>query len=147
MAQVHTTSTSRCISRITTPRDARLMLGQICTFVSKGVREYGRIVKVTSTSIRIERMQQTASGEFILHPSQENSVTKNVITFSRKITPAPATTMIAPATTMTAPATDATTSAAAATTMTAATAATTTAQTSSLCGGIKRRYPNAQSTQ
>lgn len=140
MAQVHTTSTSRCISRITTPRDARLMLGQICTFVSKGVREYGRIVKVTSTSIRIERMQQTASGEFILHPSQENSVTKNVITFSRKITPAPATTM-------TAPATDATTSAAAATTMTAATAATTTAQTSSLCGGIKRRYPNAQSTQ
>ena len=133
MAQVHTTSTSRCISRITTPRDARLMLGQICTFVSKGVREYGRIVKVTSTSIRIERMQQTASGEFILHPSQENSVTKNVITFSLKITPAPAT--------------DATTSAAAATTMTAATAATTTAQTSSLCGGIKRRYPNAQSTQ
>lgn len=140
MAQVHTTSTSRCISRITTPRDARLMLGQICTFVSKGVREYGRIVKVTSTSIRIERMQQTASGEFILHPSQDNSVTKNVITFSRKITPASATTM-------TAPATDATTSAAAATTMTAATTATTTAQTSSLCGGIKRRYPNAQSTQ
>ena len=137
MAQVHTTSTSRCISRITTPRDARLMLGQICTFISKGVREYGRIVKVTSTSIRIERMQQTASGEFVLHPSQENSVTKNVITFSRKIIPASATT------------TDVTTSAT--TTMTRATAAitatTTTAQTSSLCGGIKRRYPNAQSNQ
>ena len=128
MAQVHTTSTSRCISRITTPREARLMLGQICTFISKGLREYGRIVKVTSTSIRIERMQQTASGEFILHPSQENSVTKNVITFSRKITPAVATT------------THATTSA-------ATSSATTTAQTSSLCGGIKRRYPNAQSTQ
>ena len=127
MAQVHTTTTSRCVSRITTPRDARLMLGQICTFMSKGVREYGRIVKVTSTSIRIERVQQTASGEFILHPSQENSVTKNVITFSRKITPASATT------------TDVTTS--------ATTTTQTTAQTSSLCGGIKRRYPNAQSTQ
>lgn len=141
MAQVHTTSTSRCISRITTPRDARLMLGQICTFVSKGVREYGRIVKVTSTSIRIERMQQTASGEFILHPSQENSVTKNVITFSRKITPASATTTDA----TTSATTDVTTSAAI--TMTRATAASTTAQTSSLCGGIKRRYPNAQSRQ
>jgi hypothetical protein len=127
MAQVHTTSTSRCISRITTPREARLMLGQICTFISKGLREYGRIVKVTSTSIRIERMQQTASGEFILHPSQENSVTKNVITFSRKIIPAFATT------------TDATTS--------ASTTTQTTTQTSSLCGGIKRRYPNAQSNQ
>jgi len=127
MAQVHTTSTSRCISRITTPREARLMLGQICTFISKGLREYGRIVKVTSTSIRIERMQQTASGEFILHPSQENSVTKNVITFSRKIIPAFATT------------TDATTS--------ATTTTQTTTQTSSLCGGIKRRYPNAQSNQ
>lgn len=120
MAQVHSTSTSRCVSRITTPRDARLMLGQICTFMSKGVREYGRIVKVTSTSIRIERMQQTASGEFILHPSQENSVTKNVITFSRKITPAVATT------------TD---------------AATTVTVAPELRGGIKRRYPNAQSTQ
>ena len=127
MAQVHTTSTSRCISRITTPREARLMLGQICTFISKGLREYGRIVKVTSTSIRIERMQQTASGEFILHPSQENSVTKNVITFSRKIIPAFATT------------TDVTTS--------ATTTTQTTTQTSSLCGGIKRRYPNAQSNQ
>jgi hypothetical protein len=127
MAQVHTTSTSRCISRITTPREARLMLGQICTFISKGLREYGRIVKVTSTSIRIERMQQTASGEFILHPSQENSVTKNVITFSRKIIPAFATT------------THATTS--------ATTTTQTTTQTSSLCGGIKRRYPNAQSNQ
>jgi hypothetical protein len=103
------------------------MLGQICTFISKGLREYGRIVKVTSTSIRIERMQQTASGEFILHPSQENSVTKNVITFSRKIIPAFATT------------THATTS--------ATTTTQTTTQTSSLCGGIKRRYPNAQSNQ
>lgn len=125
--QVHTTSTSRCVSRITTPRDARLMLGQICTFISKGVREYGRIVKVTSTSIRIERMQQTASGEFILHPSQENSVTKNVITFSRKITPAVA---VAAEATATATTTDATVTVAA-----------------ELRGGIKRRYPNAQSTQ
>ena len=123
MAQVHTTSTSRCVSRITTPRDARLMLGQICTFISKGVREYGRIVKVTSTSIRIERMQQTASGEFILHPSQE----KNVITFSRKITPAVA---VAAEATATATTTDATVTVA-----------------PELRGGIKRRYPNAQSTQ
>lgn len=123
MAQVHTTSTSRCVSRITTPRDARLMLGQICTFISKGVREYGRIVKVTSTSIRIERMQQTASGEFILHPSQE----KNVITFSRKITPAVA---VAAEATATATTTDATVTVA-----------------PELRGGIKRRYPNAQSNQ
>ena len=123
MAQVHTTTTSRCVSRITTPRDARLMLGQICTFMSKGVREYGRIVKVTSTSIRIERMQQTASGEFILHPSQE----KNVITFSRKITPAVATTT-----------TDATVTVA---------AVAPEPESSSLRGGIKRRYPNAQSNQ
>jgi hypothetical protein len=59
-------------------------------------------------------MQQTASGEFILHPNQKNSVTKNVITFSRKITTA----------------------------ITVATVAT----KSLLRGGIKRRYPNAQST-
>ena len=103
------------------------MLGQICTFISKGVREYGRIVKVTSTSIRIERMQQTASGEFVLHPSQENSVTKNVITFSRKITPAVA---VAAEATATATTTDATVTVA-----------------PELRGGIKRRYPNAQSTQ
>ena len=127
MAQVHTTATSTATRRITTPRDARLMLGQICTFMSKGVREYGRIVKVTSTSIRIERMQQTASGEFIPHPSQENSVTKNVITFSRKITPAA---VAVPAATATTTNTDATVTVA-----------------PELRGGIKRRYPNAQSTQ
>ena len=116
MAQVHITATATATRRIITPRDARLMIGNICTFMSKGVREYGRIVKVMATSIRIERMQQTASGEFILHPSQE----KNVITFSRKITPAVATT------------TD---------------AATTVTVAPELRGGIKRRYPNAQSTQ
>jgi len=108
--------------RITT-RDAHLMMGQICTFISKGVREYGRIVNVTATSIRIERMQQTASGEFILHPKQKNSVTKNVITFSRKITTA----------------INAATSAATNSAINAATK-------SLLRGGIKRRYPNAQST-
>jgi Na+/melibiose symporter-like transporter len=31
-------------------------------------------------------MQQTADGDFILHPNQKNSVTNNVITFTRKIT-------------------------------------------------------------
>jgi len=120
MAQVHITATATATRRIITPRDARRMLGQICTFMSKGAHEYGRIIKVTATSIRIERMQQTASGEFILHPSQE----KNVITFSRKITPA------VPATTD------------AATTLRA-----TVTVAPELRGGIKRRYPNAQSTQ
>jgi hypothetical protein len=68
-------------------------------------------------------MQQTASGEFILHPSQE----KNVITFSRKITPAVA---VAAEATATATTTDATVTVA-----------------PELRGGIKRRYPNAQSNQ
>ena len=110
-----TISSHRSSPHRITSRDAHLMMGQICTFISKGVREYGRIVNVTATSIRIERMQQTASGEFILHPKQKNSVTKNVITFSRKIT-------------------------------TATNAATNAATKSLLRGGIKRRYPNAQST-
>jgi hypothetical protein len=58
-------------------------------------------------------MQQTADGDFILHPNQKNSVTNNVITFTRKIT----------------------------------IAATVTATESSLLrGGIKRRYPNAESS-
>ena len=83
MALTQTTTSSH---RINTPRDAHDMVGQICTFMSKSVREYGRIVNVTATSIRIERMQQTANGDFILHPNQKNAVTKNVITFSRKIT-------------------------------------------------------------
>ena len=83
MAQSRITASYR---RINNPRDAHDMIGQICTFISKGLQEYGRIVNVTATSIRIERMQQTADGEFILHPNQKNSVTNNVITFSRRIT-------------------------------------------------------------
>ena len=122
-----TISSHRSSPHRITSRDAHLMMGQICTFISKGVREYGRIVNVTATSIRIERMHQTASGEFILHPKQKNSVTKNVITFSRKITTA--------------------TSAAINAAINAATSAATSAATKSLLrGGIKRRYPNAQST-
>ena len=69
--------------RISTPRDA--VVGTICAFKCKGKLEYGRIVNVTATSVRIERMQKTASSEFILHPNQKNTTTKNVITFSRKI--------------------------------------------------------------
>jgi len=84
MAQNNTQHIDRI--RITNPRDAHDRIGQICTFMCKGVREYGRIVNVTATSIRIQRMQQTVDGDFIIHPNQKNSVTKNVITFSRKIT-------------------------------------------------------------
>jgi hypothetical protein len=73
-------------TRITTSRQANEHVGNICSFMSKGVREYGRIVNVTPTSIRIERMTQTSNGDFIPHPNQKNSVTNNVITFTRKIT-------------------------------------------------------------
>ena len=59
MAQIQTTTSSR---RINNPRDAHDSLGMICTFMRKGLKEYGRIVNVTATSIRIERMQQTANG-------------------------------------------------------------------------------------
>jgi hypothetical protein len=76
----------------------------------KGLKEYGRIVNVTATSIRIERMQQTANGDFILHPNQKNF--KTVLNFSQKIT------------------------------IVAAAAAA----EESLRGGIKRRYPNSEST-
>ena len=72
--------------RITSSRQANDHIGDVCSFTSKGVLEYGRIVYVTPTSIRIERMTQTADGDFILHPNQKNSVTNNVITFTRKIT-------------------------------------------------------------
>ena len=71
-------------TRITTSRQANEHVGNICSFMSKGVREYGRIVNVTPTSIRIERMMQTADGDFILHPNQKNS--KTVMSFSCKIT-------------------------------------------------------------
>jgi hypothetical protein len=106
--------------RISTPRSA--IIGTICTFKCKGKLEYGRIVNVTATSIRIERMQKTANGEFILHPNQKNNTTKNVITFSRKIE--------------------------AVVVSTASTVASERAlafEQSMLHGGIKRRYPNAQS--
>jgi len=106
-------------TRITTSRQASEHIGQICTFMSKGVREYGRIVNVTPTSIRIERMQQTADGDFIAHPNPNHFTTKNVITFTRKITIAVAA-AAAPAPVFPSPLI--------------------------LLGGIKRRYQNAQST-
>ena len=105
--------------RISTPRSA--VVGTICAFKCKGKPEYGRIVNVTATSVRIERMQKTASGEFILHPNQKNTTTKNVITFSRKIEAIVSTASIVvsePALAF---------------------------EQSILHGGIKRRYPNAQS--
>jgi hypothetical protein len=105
--------------RISTPRSA--VIGTICVFKCKGKPEYGRIVNVTATSVRIERMQKTASGEFILHPNQKNTTTKNVITFSRKIEAIVSTASIVvsePALAF---------------------------EQSILHGGIKRRYPNAQS--
>ena len=106
--------------RISTPRSA--VIGTICVFKCKGKPEYGRIVNVTATSVRIERMQKTASGEFILHPNQKNTTTKNVITFSRKIEAVEAVAVVS----------------------TASTVASAIEQ-SMLHGGIKRRYPNAQS--
>ena len=78
--------TTTYTTRITTSRQANEHIGAICSFMSKGVREYGRIVNVTPTSIRIERMTQTADGDFIPHPNPNHCVTKNVITFTRKIT-------------------------------------------------------------
>ena len=72
--------------RITNSRQANEHIGQVCSFMSKGVREYGRIVYVTPTSIRIERMIQTSNGDFIPHPNPNHFTTKNVITFTRKIT-------------------------------------------------------------
>ena len=106
--------------RISTPRSA--VIGTICVFKCKGKPEYGRIVNVTATSVRIERMQKTASGEFILHPNQKNTTTKNVITFSRKIEAVVVSTasivVSEPALAF---------------------------EQSMLHGGIKRRYPNAQS--
>ena len=106
--------------RISTPRDA--VVGTICAFKCKGKLEYGRIVNVTATSVRIERMQKTASSEFILHPNQKNITTKNVITFSRKIEAVVVSTasivVSEPALAF---------------------------EQSMLHGGIKRRYPNAQS--
>ena len=115
------TMTTTAYTRITSSRQANEHIGEVCSFISRGVNEYGRIVYVTPTSIRIERMQQTADGDFILHPNQKNSVTNNVITFTRKITITIASESIA------------------------ATAATT--ESSLLRGGIKRRYSNAESTE
>lgn len=116
MTQAHI-DTTNVSHRISTPGSA--IVGTICVFKCKGKLEYGRIVNVTATSIRIERMQKTANGEFILHPNQKNKITKNVITFSRKI------------------------EIVAATAATSATSAT--VKQFVLHGGIKRRYPNAQS--
>ena len=79
-------ATTTTYARITTSREASQHIGEICSFMSKGVREYGRIVNVTPTSIRIERMMQTSNGDFIPHPNPNHCVTKNVITFTRNIT-------------------------------------------------------------
>ena len=104
-------------TRITTSRQANEHIGAVCSFMSKGVREYGRILNVTSTSIRIERMTQTSNGDFIPHPNPNHFTTKNVITFTRKITIA----IAAPTAVFPSPLI--------------------------LLGGIKRRYQNAQSTE
>ena len=80
------TMATTAYTRITTSRQANEHIGEVCSFVSKGVREYGRIVNVTPTSIRIERMMQTSNGDFIPHPNPNHCVTKNVITFTRNIT-------------------------------------------------------------
>ena len=113
-------NTMTAYTRITSSRQANEHIGEVCSFISKGVREYGRIVYVTPTSIRIERMQQTADGDFILHPKQNNSVTNNVITFTRKITIASESIAAAAVPVFPSPLV--------------------------LLGGIKRRYQNAQST-
>jgi hypothetical protein len=107
-------------TRITTSRQANQHIGDICSFMSKGVREYGRIVNVTPTSIRIERMTQTSNGDFIPHPNPNHCVTNNVITFTRKITIAIAAAPV-PVSVFPSPLV--------------------------LLGGIKRRYQNAQSTE
>ena len=114
------TMTTTAYTRITSSRQANEHIGEVCSFISKGVREYGRIINVTPTSIRIERMQQTADGDFILHPKQNNSVTNNVITFTRKITIASESIAAAAVPVFPSPLV--------------------------LLGGIKRRYQNAQST-
>jgi hypothetical protein len=127
------TMTTTVYTRITSSRQANEHIGEVCSFISKGVREYGRIVYVTPTSIRIERMQQTADGDFILHPKQKNSVTNNVITFTRKITIA----------------SESIASESIASESIAAAAAAVPVFPSPLIllGGIKRRYQNAQSTE
>ena len=106
--------------RITNSREASQHIGEICSFISRGVREYGRIVNVTPTSIRIERMTQTSNGDFIPHPNPNHFTTKNVITFTRKITIAIAAAPV-PVSVFPSPLV--------------------------LLGGIKRRYQNAQSTE
>ena len=113
------TTTTTTDIRITNSRQANEYIGAICSFMSNGMREYGRIVHVTPTSIRIERMTQTSSGDFIPHPNPNHCVTKNVITFTRKITIAIA--AVTPVPVFPSPLV--------------------------LLGGIKRRYPNTQSTE
>ena len=108
-------------TRITSSRQANEHIGGICSFISKGVREYGRIVNVTPTSIRIERMMQTSNGDFIPHPNPNHFTTKNVITFTRKITIASESIAAAAVPVFPSPLI--------------------------LLGGIKRRYQNAQSTE
>jgi hypothetical protein len=113
-------ATTTTYTRITTSRQANQHIGDICSFMSKGVREYGRIVNVTPTSIRIERMTKTSNGDFIPHPNPNHCVTNNVITFTRKITIA-SESIVAAVPVFPSPLV--------------------------LLGGIKRRYQNAQSTE
>jgi hypothetical protein len=82
------------------------------------------INNVSSASLSLtQNVQQTADGDFILHPKQKNSVTNNVITFTRKITIASESIAAAAAAVPVFP------------------------SPLILLGGIKRRYQNAQSTE
>ena len=72
--------------RISCPEHATDCIGRTCAFASNGLTEYGRIVNVTPTGMRIERMTQTRNGEFIPHPIPHHRTTNNVLKFSRNIT-------------------------------------------------------------
>ena len=71
--------------RIAGPGHANHCIGQMCTFISNGLTEYGCIANVMPTGMRIERMAQTINGEFIPHPIPHHHTTKNVLKFSRNI--------------------------------------------------------------
>ena len=72
-------------SRISGPEHAVNLIGQICVYNSKGMCEYGRIVRPTRTVMCIERMTQTLNGEFIPHPISHNRTTRNSLKYSRDI--------------------------------------------------------------
>lgn len=72
-------------TRISGPEHAANLIGQICVYNSKGMCEYGRIVRPTTTVMCIERMTQTLNGEFIPHPISQNRTTRNSLKYSRDI--------------------------------------------------------------